>query len=239
MAKLYIVGIGPGAVENMTIRAYNAIKKADVIVGYSYYVDLIGDMAEGKEIITTGMRGEIERCRMAVDKVKQGYDTVLISTGDAGLYGMAGPALELADGIETEIIPGVTSVFAAAAELGAPVMNDFCSVSLSDLLTPWETIEKRLRCACEGDFVIAVYNPKSRGREGHLKKAVDIISQYKDAGTPVGIVKNAGREGNDRRITTLSDIDYDFVDMRTVLIIGNSGTYIEDGRMITPRGYGL
>lgn len=239
MAKLYIVGIGPGSVENMTIKAYKAIEKADVIVGYRYYIDLIKDMIEGKDIITTGMCGELDRCRKAVSKVKLGYDTALISSGDAGLYGMAGPALELADGIDTEVIPGVTSLFAAAAELGAPVMNDFCSVSLSDLLTPWDTIVRRLEYACKGDFIIAIYNPKSKGRKGHLKKAVDIIAKYKDGDTPVGIVKNAGREGNDKRITTLSNIDYDFVDMRTVLIIGNSGTYIRRGNIVTPRGYNI
>ena len=237
MAKLYVIGIGPGAVENMTIKAYNAIKKSEIIVGYGFYIDLIKDMVKGKVILSTGMRGEIERCGMAVEKVKQGFDTAIISTGDAGLYGMAGPVLELADNIDVEVIPGVTSSFAAAAELGAPIMNDFCTISLSDLLTSWDTIEKRLRCACEGDFVISLYNPKSKERVEHLKRAIDIISQYKMADTPVGIVKNAGREGNDKRITTLSNIDYDFVDMRTVLIIGNSGTYIRGGSIITPRGY--
>jgi len=237
MAKLYIIGIGPGAVENMTIRAYNAIKNSDVIVGYGFYIDLVKDMVKDKEVISTGMRGELERCIAAVEKVKQGFTTAILSTGDAGLYGMAGPVLEIADGIDTEIIPGVSSSFAAAAELGAPIMHDFCSISLSDLLTPWNMIEKRIKCACEGDFIIALYNPKSKGREGHLKKAVHIISEYKKADTPVGIVKNAGREGNDKRITMLSNIDYDFVDMKTVLIIGNSSTFIKGENIITPRGY--
>ncbi|MDI6617069.1 MAG: precorrin-3B C(17)-methyltransferase [Clostridiales bacterium] len=237
MAKLYIVGIGPGSVENMTIKAYNAIKNSDVIVGYTFYMALVEDLIKDKEVISTGMHGEIERCAMAIEKAKQGFNTVIISTGDAGLYGMAGPVIEMADGIDVEVIPGVTSSFAAAAELGAPIMHDFCTISLSDLLTSWDTIEKRLKCACEGDFVIALYNPKSKGRKDNLKRAVDIISEYKKADTPVGIVKNAGREGNEKRITTLSNIDYDFADMRTVLIIGNSGTYIKEGHIITPRGY--
>jgi len=237
MAKLSIIGIGPGSMENMTIRAYDTIKNADVIVGYRFYIDLIRDLVQGKEIITTGMRGEMERCGMAVEKVRQGFDTALISTGDAGLYGMAGPVLEMAEGIDVEVIPGVTSAFAAAAELGAPIMHDFCAISLSDLLTPWDTIVKRLRCAGEGDFVITLYNPKSKGREGHLKKAVDILLEYRKADTPVGIVRNAGREGKERRITTLRDIDYDFVDMKTVLIIGNDSTYRKGDRIITPRGY--
>lgn len=237
MAKLYVVGIGPGGRENMTLKAVEAIKKSRVIAGYNFYIDMLGDMVEGKEIIRTGMRGEIERCKAAVLKVKEGFDTSIISTGDAGLYGMAGPILELSEGIEVEIIPGVTSSFAAASELGAPIMHDFCTISLSDLLTPWEVIEKRLECAAMGDFVIAIYNPKSMGREGHLEKAVEIISKYKKPQTPVGIVKNAGREGNERVVTTLSNIDYDFVDMKTVLIVGNSATYIKDGLIITPRGY--
>ncbi len=237
MAKLYVVGMGPGSVENMTLKAYNAVKNSDVIVGYTFYIDLLKELTEGKEIISTGMHGEIERCTMAVEKVKQGFNTVIISTGDAGLYGMAGPILEIADGIDVEIIPGVTSSFEAAAELGAPIMHDFCTISLSDLLTSWDTIEKRIRCACEGDFVIALYNPKSKARKDNLRKAMDIISEYKKPDTPVGIVKNAGRQGNEKRITTISDIDYDFVDMRTVLIIGNSSTYIKGEKIITPRGY--
>lgn len=237
MAKLYVVGIGPGGREDMTIRACETIAGCDVIAGYGFYIDMLKDMISGKEIITTGMRGEIERCREAVEKVKQGYDTCIISTGDAGLYGMAGPILELSEGIEVEIIPGVTSAFAAASELGAPIMHDFCTISLSDLLTPWDIIEKRLHWASSGDFVIALYNPRSMGREEHLKKAVDIILKHKSPDTPVGIVKNAGREENARVVTTLSRIDYDFVDMKTMVIVGNSSTYIKEGRMVTPRGY--
>lgn len=237
MAKLYVVGLGPGGKQSMTLRAIEVIEKSKVIVGYKFYVDLIKDMLESKEIITTGMRGEIERCRLAIEKVKQGFDTSIISTGDAGLYGMAGPILELAEDIDVEVVPGVTSCFAAAAEIGAPIMHDFCTISLSDLLTPWELIEKRLECAGAADFVIALYNPRSRGRSMNLKKAMDILLKYKKADTPVGIVKNAGRDGNQRVITTLSKINYELVDMTTVLIIGNNTTYIKGEKMITPRGY--
>ncbi|KPU45411.1 cobalt-precorrin-3B C(17)-methyltransferase [Oxobacter pfennigii] len=237
MAKLYVIGIGPGGRGDMTIRAYETIKKCPVIVGYNYYIDILGDLTEGKKIVKTGMRSEVERCKMAVEQAKEGYDTCMISTGDSGLYGMAGPILELADGIEVEIIPGVTSSFAAASELGAPIMHDFCTISLSDLLTPWEVIEKRLEHAAAADFVIALYNPKSKGREGHLKKAIDIVMKYKKSQTPVGAVKNAGREGNERRIFNLETIDYDFVDMKTIVIIGNNSTYIKDNFIITPRGY--
>jgi len=259
MAKLYVVGIGPGSKENMTLKALEAIKKSKVIVGYDSYIELIRDMLEGKQVISTGMHGEIERCKLAVEKVKQGFDTSIISTGDAGLYGMAGPILELSKDIDVEVIPGVTSCFAAAAELGAPIMHDFCTISLSDILTPWETIEKRLECAGTADFVIAIYNPKSKRRQSILKRAVDIILKYRSPDTPVGIVKNAGRQGNEKVITTLSNIDYDLVDMSTVLIIGNSSTYVEPAgetppiqglgagvaggvsankaKMVTPRGY--
>lgn len=237
MAKLYIVGIGPGSIENMTLRAVEAIKKSKIIVGYSFYIDILKDLFKDKEIISTGMRGEIERCNIAIEKVRQGFDTSIISTGDAGLYGMAGPIFELASDIEIEVIPGVTSSFAAASELGAPIMHDFCTISLSDLLTPWDIIEKRLECASIGDFVIAIYNPKSKGREGHLKKAIEIISKYKSINTPVGIVKNAGRAENEKLVTTISEIDYDFVDMKTVMIIGNKNTYVKDGFIVTPRGY--
>jgi precorrin-3B C17-methyltransferase len=237
MTKLYVVGLGPGGRASMTLSAIEAINNSQVIVGYKFYVDLIKDMLEGKEVITTGMRKEIERCRLAIEKVKEGFITSIISTGDAGLYGMAGPILELAEEIDVEIIPGVTSCFAAAAELGAPIMHDFCSISLSDLLTPWKVIEQRLEYAGAADFIVALYNPRSRGRSMNLKKAVDILLKHKKPDTPVGIVKNAGREGNQKVITTLSKIDYELVDMTTVLIIGNSTTYIKGEKMITPRGY--
>ncbi len=239
MAKLYVVGIGPGGREHFTVKALEAIEQSGVIVGYDFYIDLIEDLLEGKEVIKTGMRDEIERCRIAIDKAKRGLDTCIVSTGDAGLYGMAGPVHEMTEGLEVEVIPGVSSAFCAAAELGAPIMHDFCSISLSDLLTPWEVISKRLRCAAEGDFVIALYNPRSNGRKNHFRRAIDIIEEYKSPDTPVGIVRNAGRPDNEKTLTVLSEIKDDFIDMRTVIIIGNSRTYIKNDKMITPRGYSL
>ena len=237
MAKLHIVGIGPGGRENMTIKAVEVIKYCDIIVGYSPYIDYLGELTEGKEIYSTGMMREIERCKIAIDKVKEGKNTAIISTGDAGLYGMAGPIMEMKDGIEIEVIPGVTAAFSAAAELGSPIMHDFVSISLSDLLTSWELIEKRLEKAADGDFVITIYNPKSKSREGHLKKAVDIILKYQKPKTPVGVVKDSGRAGTKKWIFTLDSIDYDLIDMLCVLIVGNSNTYIKDDFIITPRGY--
>ncbi|WP_077368949.1 precorrin-3B C(17)-methyltransferase [Anaerosalibacter sp. Marseille-P3206] len=239
MAKLYVVGIGPGGMENMTLKAVEVLRCCDVIVGYTPYIEYLGDLKDGKELYSTGMRGEIERCKFAVNKVREGKNTAIVSTGDAGLYGMAGPILEMADDIEVEIVPGVTASFSAASELGSPIMHDYCSISLSDLMTPWEVIEKRIECASEGDFVITIYNPKSKTRVDHLKKAISIMLKYKSPNTPVGIVKNSGRDGMEKHITTLEKIDYDVIDMCCVLIVGNSKTYTKEGKMITPRGYDL
>ena len=239
MAKLYVVGIGPGGREHMTYRAVEVIKVSDVIVGYTPYIEYLGELVEDKELFSTGMKGEIERCKAAIDMVRSGKNTAIISTGDAGLYGMAGPILELAEDIEVEIIPGVTASFSAAAELGSPIMHDYASISLSDLLTPWEVIENRLEKAADADFVIAIYNPKSKGRKEHLEKAVNIILNYRKGETPVGIVKNSGRAGREIIITTLDNIDYKKVDMLSVLIIGNSNSYIKNNKIITPRGYNI
>lgn len=237
MAKLYVVGIGPGGRENMTFKAVDTIKECDVIVGYTPYIEYLGDLAEGKDLFSTGMKGEIERCKIAIDKVREGKNTAIISTGDSGLYGMAGPILELAKDIDVEIIPGVTAAFSAASELGSPIMHDYASISLSDLMTPWNVIEKRIDKAAEADFVITIYNPKSRGRKTHLERAVEIIATYRDGKTPVGIVRNSGRMDTDIIITTLDSIDYESVDMLCVLIVGNSNTYIRDDKIVTPRGY--
>ena len=239
MAKLYVVGIGPGGLEHMTYKAVDVIKKSEVIVGYTPYIDYLGDLVDGKELISTGMRGEVERCKAAIDMVRKGKDTSIVSTGDAGLYGMAGPILELATDIDVEIIPGVTAAFSAAAELGSPIMHDYASISLSDLLTPWEVILKRLHMASEGDFVISIYNPKSKGRKDHLKTAIEIILEYRDGSTPVGIVRNSGRPDTSITITTLDSIDYESVDMLSVLIVGNSNTFIRENTIITPRGYNI
>jgi precorrin-3B C17-methyltransferase len=239
MATLYVVGIGPGGKEHFTLKALDVLQCCQVVVGYTFYIDLIRDLLEDKRVISTGMRGEIERCKRAIEEVKNGHDTCLVSTGDPGLYGMAGLAFELAEDIEIEVVPGISAVFCAAAEVGAPIMHDMCTISLSDLLTPWNIIAKRLELAAQADFVIALYNPKSKGRSAHIKQAVEILLRYKAPGTPVALVKNAGRSGNARQLVTLSTIDYAGIDMKTVIIIGNSQTYIKDGFMITPRGYPL
>lgn len=239
MVKLYVVGIGPGGREHMTYKAVEVIKMSDVIVGYTPYIEYLGDLVEGKELFSTGMKGEIERCKQAIEQVRKGKTTAIVSTGDAGLYGMAGPILELAGDIEVEIIPGVTAAFSAAAELGSPIMHDYASISLSDLMTPWEVILKRVEKAAEADFVITLYNPRSKGRPEHLEEIIDIILRNRKGDTPVGIVKNSGRPGTEVTITTLENLDYEIVDMLTVLIIGNSNTYIEGEKIITPRGYNI
>lgn len=237
MAKLYVVGIGPGGRQHMTYKAVEVINKSQVIVGYTPYIEYLEDLTHGKEVFSTGMRGEIERCKKAIEMVKEGKTTAIVSTGDAGLYGMAGPILELVKDIEVEVIPGVTAGFSAAAELGAPIMHDYASISLSDLLTPWQVILNRVEKAAQADFVLQIYNPRSKGRKDHLEKIIEIISKYREGQTPVGIVKNSGRPGREITITSLDKIDYEKVDMLTVLIIGNSNSYIENGKIITPRGY--
>lgn len=237
MAKLYVVGIGPGGREHMTLKALEVVKKCDVIVGYSFYIELIGDLIEGKEVIKTGMRGEIERCRMAIDSARSGKETCIISTGDAGLYGMAGPIYEMAEGVEIEVVPGVTSSFSAASELGAPIMHDFCTISLSDLMTPWDAILKRVECAAKADFVIAIYNPRSKTRKSQIVEAFEIIIKHKSPETPVGVVRNSGREGREIKVTNLAGFDFEAVDMMSVIIVGNKETYVKDGKIITPRGY--
>lgn len=237
MAKLYVIGIGPGGRDHMTYKAVESIKESEVIVGYAPYIEYLGQLVDGKELFSTGMKGEIERCKKAIQLVREGKTTAIVSTGDGGLYGMAGPILELAKDIEVQIVPGVTAAFSAAAELGAPIMHDYASISLSDLMTPWEVILNRVESAAKADFVVAIYNPKSKGRKHHLSQSIDILLKYRDAKTPVGIVKNSGRAGRELTITTLDSIDYEKVDMLTVLIIGNSNTYIENSKMITPRGY--
>lgn len=239
MAKLYVVGIGPGGKEHLTIKAADVLQKCQVIVGYTLYIDLIREFTEGKTVISTGMTKEIDRCKRAIKEVRKGHDTCIVSSGDPGLYGMAGPVLELAEGIEVEIVPGVSSAFCAASEVGAPIMHDMCTISLSDLLTPWEVIESRLKHAAQGDFAIALYNPKSKGRPKHIETAITILANDKEMTTPVALVKNAGRAGSERKLVTLATIDYEFIDMKTVVIIGNKTTYIKDGKMITPRGYHL
>ncbi|RDY22768.1 precorrin-3B C(17)-methyltransferase [Romboutsia maritimum] len=238
---IYVIGIGPGSKEMMTLEAINAMEDADVIVGYKTYINLITEFIEGKEVVQNGMRQEIDRCKNAVEIAKTGKKVAVISSGDAGIYGMAGLILELVskekEDIKVKIVPGVTASIGAAAILGAPIMHDFCHISLSDLLTPWEVIEKRLRLAAEADFVVCLYNPRSKGRSEHLAKAFKIMGEFKDGSTPVGIVKDVGREKQEKFVCTFDSMDFERVDMTTMVIIGNKSTFIHEDQMITPRGY--
>jgi len=242
MTLIYVVGIGPGRKDQMTQRAVDVLEKCDVIIGYKGYVDLIeADFKERKDLISSPMKSEIERCRTALDNAAAGKTVGLISSGDPGIYGMAGLMLEIAgeDGPEIEIVPGMTAACTAAAILGAPIMNDFAVVSLSDLLTPWDVIERRLEAAAYADFVICLYNPSSRGRPENLKKACRVLLKSKKNSTPAGWVRNAGRDGEKYGITTLDSLADEPMDMFCTVIIGNSSTYAAENRMITPRGYGL
>ncbi|WP_170270037.1 precorrin-3B C(17)-methyltransferase [Heliorestis acidaminivorans] len=229
----------------MTVKARQAIDNAEIIVGYHRYLELIADLTEEKETYSSGMRKEIERCQKAVDFALSGKKVAIVSSGDPGVYGMAGLVLEILTGtkggreIEVEVIAGVTSATASAAQLGAPLMHDFAVISLSDLLTPWELILRRVENAALGDFVIALYNPKSTKRVHQIKAVQQSLLQYKKVETPVGIIRNAGRQGQEKVLTTLADFTDHPIDMFTTIIIGNSQTYIDGNWMITPRGYPL
>ena len=240
MAKIRVVGIGPGDYEEMTIRAVNALNACDVIVGYHVYVDLVKAHFPDKEFHTTPMRREVDRCKIALELARQGRDVAMICSGDAGVYGMAGLIYELRDeddGLEVEVVGGLTAAISGGARLGAPLTHDFCVISLSDLLTPWETIEKRLECAAIGDFAVALYNPASMKRRDYLQRACDILLRHAKPETVCGVVKNIGREGEAIQVMPLSELrDYQ-ADMFTTAFIGNSHTKVIGGRMVTPRGY--
>ncbi len=225
----------------MTPDALQAIKESQVIVGYTSYVKRLGALVNGKEVITSGMTQEVSRGEQAIAAALSGKRVVVVSSGDPGIYGMAGLVMELmhrqgAD-IQVTVVPGVTALSAAAARLGAPLMHDFAAISLSDLLTPWEVVRKRLEAAAAADFVVALYNPASRSRRQGVKECRDILLRYRRADTPVGIVRNALREGEEVTLTTLEAMLEHRIDMSTTVIIGNSSTFISDGRMVTPRGY--
>lgn len=240
MSKIIVVGIGPGEYEQMTIKAANALKECDVIVGYTVYIDLVRDHFPGKTFLTTPMTREVERCEMAFEEAKKGQTVAMICSGDAGVYGMSGLIYEVSvkyPGVEVEVLPGVTAALSGAAVLGAPLIHDFALISLSDLLTPWEKIEKRLRMASEGDFVICLYNPSSRKRHDYLMKACDIMLKSKSPDTICGTVKNIGREGEEIHVCTLAQLRETSVDMFTTVFIGNSQTKEINGKMVTPRGY--
>lgn len=238
--KLYIVGFGAGNYSGMTLAAERIIKSSDIIIGYTVYADLMRKFFPDKKYMTTPMRQERERVILALEKVSEGNTVSLICSGDSGVYGMAGLALELSEHypeVEIEIIPGVTSALSGGAVLGAPLTHDFAVISLSDLLTPWEKIEKRLECAAMGDFSIAIYNPSSKKRAEYLAKACEILLKYKNKNTVCGYVKNIGRDGEESRITTLGELKNISVDMFTTVFIGSSETRIINGKMVTPRGY--
>ena len=240
MGKLYVVGIGPGEARCLTAEARAALDASEVLVGYEVYLDLLAPLYPDKERFTTPMRQEIERCRKALELAQSGRTAALVCSGDAGVYGMAAPVLELLpayNGADVEIVAGVTAALSGAAVLGAPLGHDFCVISLSDLLTPWETIEKRLRCAAAGDFAIALYNPSSRKRADYLRRACDILLETRGKETCCGLVRNIGRAGQEARLLTLAELRDAEVDMFTTVFIGSSVTREIGGRMVTPRGY--
>lgn len=240
MGKVSVVGIGPGSYEDMTVRAVSAIRSSDVVVGYTVYAELVRKHFPEKEFRTTGMRREEERCRLALDLAASGKKVAMVCSGDAGVYGLASLILTMGSGrpdVEIEVIPGVTAALSGAAVLGAPLTHDFCVISLSDLMTPAEDIEKRIRAAAESDFVIVLYNPSSRKRPDYLKKACELCLQYRPADTVCAYVRNIGREGETARVLTLGGLKDAQTDMFTTVFIGNSHTEVRNGQMVTPRGY--
>lgn len=248
MAKeIFIVGIGPGCMEMMTQEAIEAVRRADIIVGYTVYVDLLRPYFPEKFFFTTPMRQEIERCRKCFELAGEGKSVALICSGDAGVYGMAAPMYELweeysaeesYEDVQITVIPGITAANSGAAVLGAPLNHDYCVISLSDLLTPWEVIEKRIKAAIAGDFAIAIYNPSSHKRKDYLQKACRLMLE---AGAlperACGLVENIGRENTKSMVLTLEELMDTEVNMFTTVWIGNSQSYLQDGKMITPRGY--
>lgn len=240
MSKIYVVGIGPGEYEQMTLKAIHALENSDVIIGYTVYVDLVRDHFPGKEFMTTPMKKEVDRCVIAFEEAQKGKTVSMICSGDAGVYGMAGLMYEVGvryPNVELEIIPGVTAALGGGAVLGAPLIHDFCLISLSDLLTPWEKIEKRLLAASEADLSICLYNPSSKKRHDYLMKACDLMMQYKSPETVCGIVGNIAREGEFSRVMTLKELRDTQVDMFTTVFVGNSQTKEINSKMVTPRGY--
>lgn len=243
--KILLVGFGPGTEAHMTRRAREAIAEADVVVGYSTYINLVSDLLVGKEVIRKGMTEEIDRCMEAYEQAKLGKVVALVSSGDIGIYGMAGPTYEVllqsgwtpASGITVEVIPGSTALSTCASLVGAPLTHDFCSISLSDLLTPWPVIAKRIDAAGRSDFVIALYNPKSGRRTQHIVEAQRILLRYRRPDTPVAVVKSAYREKQEIQLVRLDAMSDCKIGMLTTVLIGNSSTYTREGLMITPRGY--
>ncbi len=240
MSRIYVTGLGPGAADQMTIRAKKVLEKCPVIIGYTVYIDLIREEFPDKIFLSTPMRREADRCRMAFAEAQKGQDVAMVCSGDAGIYGMAGLICEIGKDypdVGIEVVPGITAASGGAAVLGAPLMHDFAVISLSDLLTPWEKIEKRIRAAAEADFVICIYNPSSKKRADYLQKACGMILEYRKPETVCGIVQNIGRDGESYEILPLERLQDTQVDMFTTVFIGNSNTMELNGRMVTPRGY--
>jgi precorrin-3B C17-methyltransferase len=236
-----VVGTGPGSLDHITPAAVRTIRDADVVVGYRTYLELLPDLLAGKEVVSSSMMQEVERCRSALRMAEEGRKVVMVSGGDPGIYAMAGLLFEIAaesgSDIDIEVVPGIAAVNSCAARLGAPLMHDFATISLSDLLTPWEVIERRLHAAASADFVIAIYNPKSKKRTEHIARAQKILLQYRNQGTPVGIVRAATRLDESILLTDLGHMLEAEITMQTTVIVGNSFTYSWRGRMVTPRGY--
>lgn len=237
MGKLYVIGIGPGGLEHMTLRAKEAIEESNIVVGYNKYIDMIKPLVENKELFSTGMRGEEARCRKALELSKEDNTVALISTGDSGIYGMAGLILQMQKDENVEIITGVTASSAAGSVVGAPLMHDNCNISLSDLMTPYELIKKRVRNAADADMIISLYNPRSKGRPHYLREAIEIIKEYRDLNTPVAVVRHALRDGQEYKLFNLENFDEEVVDMFSIIIVGNSQSFVKEGKFITPRGY--
>ena len=237
MGKLYVIGIGPGGLEHMTLRAKEAIEESNIVVGYNKYIDMIKPLVENKELFSTGMRGEEARCRKALELSKEDNTVALISTGDSGIYGMAGLILQMQKDENVEIITGVTASSAAGSVVGAPLMHDNCNISLSDLMTPYELIKKRVRNAADADMIISLYNPRSKGRPHYLREAIEIIKEYRDLNTPVAVVRHALRDGQEYKLFNLENFDEEVIDMFSIVIVGNSQSFVKEGKFITPRGY--
>ena len=243
--KIFLVGLGPGSEQHMTARAREAIAQSDVIIGYSTYIKLVSELVTGKQVIRKGMTEELDRCHEALAAAREGKTVALVSSGDSGVYGMAGPTFEVlfesgwqpGDGVDVEVVPGSSAINSCAALVGAPLTHDFCSISLSDLLTPWPVIAGRLQAAARGDFVVALYNPKSGRRTGQIVEAQRILLQHRDAATPVALVKSAYRRRQSIQLTRLDQMAECDIGMLTTVLIGNSNTFVRHGLMVTPRGY--
>lgn len=250
MSKLYVVGLGPGDYEQLTIKAYRAIEKSEIIIGYTVYVELVKDFFDKglfkglneKQFVTTPMRQETKRCEMALQLADEGKTVAFVCSGDSGVYGMSGLILELSrayENVDIELVCGVSAALSGGSVLGAPLVHDFAVISLSDLMTPMEKIEKRLEAAVMADFAICIYNPSSKKRADYLKRACDILLKYADENTVCGYVKNIGRDGEKSVVTTLRELRDTDVDMFTTVFIGNSQTRNINGKMVTPRGYAV